>query len=111
MLGEKMEYNHGATEKNHVFGTKTFIMHVFSRLLSRMSNPLNFNSMNPKTKVGLVFAAGLLITFGGMAAALAYANKLIKKETEPDSTPGSGSGPVNAEEPENVKAETVNDNA
>ncbi len=65
--------------------------------------------MLPKTKVGLVFAAGMLLTVGGMIAALAYANKVIKKVTEPDATPGADSGPVNAEEPENVKAETVND--
>ena len=49
-----------------------------------------------------------MLTFGGMVAALAYANKILGEKSSPDPTPDSGSGPVNAEEPENVKAETVN---
>ncbi len=65
--------------------------------------------MFPKAKVGLIFAAGILLTFGGMVAALAYANKVLGTKPAPDPTPDSGSGPVNAEEPENIKDETVND--
>jgi len=65
--------------------------------------------MFPKAKVGLIFAAGMLLTFGGMVAALAYANKILGNKPTPDPTPDSGSGPVNAEEPENVKDETVNE--
>ncbi len=74
-----------------------------------MSNPLIRKAMFPKAKVGLIFAAGMLLTFGGMVAALAYANKVLGNKPTPDPTPGSDSGPVNAEEPENVKAETVNE--
>lgn len=64
--------------------------------------------MNVKTKVGLVFAGGILLTFGGMIAALAYANKLLGDKSKCDSTPSDADNNMKAEEPENVKDETLN---
>lgn len=64
--------------------------------------------MNVKTKVGLVFAAGILLTFGGMIAALSYANKLLGDKPSSDKAPDANNGTVNAEEPENFKDETLN---
>lgn len=61
--------------------------------------------MNNKTKVGLVFVSGMLVTFGGMIAGLVYANKLIENENKKRNKTDEN---IKAEEPENIKDQTLN---
>ncbi len=60
--------------------------------------------MEKKAKLGLVFSAGMLLTFGGMAAAIVYADKLTKEKQKNKYNDDK----INAEEPENIKDETLN---